>query len=73
MIDLKLLERLMGEMAGGKVEIAPENKLNESGLDSLDMLQLLQEIEKVTETQISIGKINGNMTFSELIAAVNKE
>jgi len=73
MIDIEMLERLVGEITGEETEISPESLLSDSGLDSLDMMQLLQEVEKETGNPVSIGRIGVNTTFSELITLINKQ
>lgn len=72
MIGIELLERLVGEITGEETKISPDSLLSDSGLDSLDMMQLLQEVEKETGTPVNIGRIGVHMTFSELIALINK-
>ncbi len=71
MITFDLLNKLIAELAGDTLEITPECKLSDFGFDSLDMLQLYQEIERITKKPITIAKLNNNMSLSELLELIN--
>lgn len=71
MISFELLKSLISEMIGQEFEITRDTKLIDLGLDSLDILQLLQEVEKATGTPIDIGKIDSDRSLAELVELLN--
>lgn len=73
MATFELIKKIFDSKFGGKHELKPNDNLYEIGIDSLDLVELMIEIENTAQVEFTTEEIADLKLISDVVTLINSK